>query len=122
MTRRQIDGPSKQEVVEIVKQNPTLDAHTIVKRFNCDLGRVNHARSELGLAQKRPFVPRPRLSQDDTKKVVANLRSEIDNLRKENAILSGELMKGDSAALIAELRGVIKYLERKLGEANGSSV
>jgi hypothetical protein len=31
-------------------------------------------------------------------------------------------MKGDSAALIAELRGVIKYLERKLEAANGSSV
>jgi hypothetical protein len=122
MPRRQIAGPSKREVVEIVRQNPTLDAHTIVKQFNCDLGRVNHARSELGLSQKRPFVPRPRLNQDEAKKVVANLRSEIDNLRKENAIFSRELMKGDSAALIAELRGVIKYLERKLEEANGSSV
>jgi hypothetical protein len=122
MTRRQIAGPSKREVVEIVKQNPTLDAHTIVKQFNCDLGRVNHARSELGLSQKRPFMPRPRRSKDDSQKVIARLRSEIDNLYDENASLSKELMKGDSAALIAELRGVIKYLERKLEEANGSSV
>jgi hypothetical protein len=122
MTRRQIAGPSKQEVLEIVRKNPNLDAHTIVRQFNCDLGRVNHARSELGLSQKRPFVPRPRLNQDEAKKVVASLKSEIDNLRKENAIFSRELMKGDSAALIAELRGVIKYLERKLGEANGTPV
>ena len=122
MARRQIAGPSKREVIEIVKQNPTLDAHTIVKQFNCDLGRVNHARSELGLSQKRPFIPRPRRSKDDSQKVIANLRSEIDNLRKENASLSKELMKGDSAALIAGLRGVIKYLERKLEEANGPSV
>jgi hypothetical protein len=122
MTRRQIAGPSKQEVLEIVRKNPNLDAHTIVRQFNCDLGRVNHARSELGLAQKRPFVPRPRLNQDDAKKVIASLKSEIDNLRKENVIFSMELMKGDSAALIAELRGVIKYLERKLEESNGSSV
>jgi hypothetical protein len=122
MKRRQIAGPSKREVVEIVKQNPTLDAHTIVKQFNCDLGRVNHARSELGLSQKRPFAPRPRRSKDDSQKVIAKLRSEIDNLYDENASLSKELMKGDSAALIAELRGVIKYLERKLEEANGSSV
>jgi hypothetical protein len=122
MKRRQIAGPSKREVVEIVKQNPTLDAHTIVKQFNCDLGRVNHARSELGFSQKRPFIPRPRRSKDDSQKVIAKLRSEIDNLYDENASLSKELMKGDSAALIAELRGVIKYLERKLEEANGSSV
>jgi len=122
MKRRQILGPSKQEVLQIVKQNPTLDAHTIVKQFNCDLGRVHHARSQLGLSQKRPFVPRPRLSKDDSQKVIAKLRSEIENLYDENASLSKELMKGDSAALIAELRGVIKYLERKLEEANGSSV
>ena len=122
MKRRQILGPSKQEVLEIVKQNPFLDAHEVVKQFNCDLARVHHARSQLGLSQKRPFVPRPRLTKDDPKKVIADLRLQVEELTEANTELASKAMKTDQGALVAELRGVIKYLERKLEAANGSSV
>ena len=85
MTRRQILGPSKREVVEIVRQNPTLDAHTIVKQFNCDLGRVNHARSELGIAQKRPFARRNKMAQST--KLAAYSKRRIEELEKEVEML-----------------------------------
>ena len=85
MTRREILGPSKREVLEIVKANPTMSAHEIVKQFNCDLGRVNHARSELGLSQKRPFAPRNRLAKNA--QLAAYSKRRIEELEKQVEML-----------------------------------
>jgi hypothetical protein len=131
MTRRQIAGPSKQEVLEIVRQNPTLNAHTIVQKFKCDLGRVNHARSELGIAQKRPFAPRNRSAK--SAELAAYSKRRIDELEKQVEILKTNpnteikyvpTPEHLSAArrLEAELldaKAVIAYLEKR---TYGSSV
>ena len=85
MKRRQIAGPSKREVLEIVKANPTMGAHEIVKQFNCDLGRVNHARSELGMSQKRPFAPRGGASK--RAQLAAYSKRRIEELEKEVQML-----------------------------------
>jgi hypothetical protein len=120
--RRVIHGPSKKEVIEIVKKNPNLTAHEIVKQFNCDISRVHHARSELGLAEKRPYKPRGE-SRSVSPRVVSVLRTQVEHLTEANIDLArSALRKPDQDDLIAELKGVIKYLERKLEEANGSSV
>jgi len=120
--RRVIHGPSKKEVIEIVKKNPNLTAHEIVKQFNCDISRVHHARSELGLAEKRPYKPRGE-SRSVSPRVVSVLRTQVEHLTEANIDLArSALRKPDHDDLIAELKGVIKYLERKLEEANGSSV
>ena len=120
--RRAIHGPSKKEVIEIVKKNPNLTAHEIVKQFNCDISRVHHARSELGMAEKRPYKSRGK-SRSVSPRVVSVLRTQVEHLTEANIDLArSALRKPDQDDLIAELRGVIKYLERKLEEANGSSV
>jgi len=120
--RRVIHGPSKQEVIEIVKKNPHLTAHEVVKQFNCDISRVHHARSELGLAERRAYKPRGK-SRSVSPRVVSVLRTQVEHLTEANIDLArSALRKPDQDDLIAELRGVIKYLERKLEEANGSSV
>ena len=126
MTRREITGPSKQEVLEIVRRNPTLDAHTIVRQFNCDLGRVNHARSELGIAKKRPFAPRNRSAK--SAQLAAYSKRRIEELEKEVQMLKTSpnteikyvaTPEHLSAArrLEAELldaKAVIAYLEKRL--------
>ncbi len=120
--RRVIHGPSKQEVIEIVKKNPKLTAHEIVKQFNCDISRVHHARSELGLAEKRPYKSRGK-SRSVSPRVVSVLRTQVEHLTEANIELAKSTFKNQHQDdLIAELKGVIKYLERKLEEANGSSV
>lgn len=126
MTRRQIHGPSKREVLEIVRANPTMGAHEIVKQFNCDLGRVNHARSELGMTQKRPFAPRNRSAK--SAQLAAYSKQRIEELEKEVQMLKTSpnteikyvaTPEHLSAArrLEAELldaKAVIAYLEKRL--------
>jgi hypothetical protein len=120
--RRVIHGPSKKEVLEIVKKNPNLTAHEIVKQFNCDISRVHHARSELGLAERRPYRPRGK-SKSVSPRVVSVLRTQVEHLTEANIDLAKTAFKNSHQDdLIAELRGVIKYLERKLEETSGSSV
>ena len=119
--RRVIHGPSKQEVIEIVKTNPNLTAYEIVKQFNCDISRVHHARSELGLAEKRPFKPRGK-SRSVSPRVVSVLRTQVEHLTEANISLAKSNIKDNQDVVIAELRAIIKYLEHKLEQANGSSV
>jgi hypothetical protein len=120
--RRVIHGPSKQEVIEIIKKNPNLTAQEIVKQFNCDISRVHHARSELGLAEKRPYQPRKK-AKSVSPRVVSVLRTQVEHLTDANIELAkSAFKKNHQGDLIAELQGVIKYLEKKLEQANGSSV
>jgi hypothetical protein len=119
--RRVIHGPSKQEVLDIVKQNPQLSAHEIVKQFNCDISRVHHARSELGLAEKRLYQPRKKASAVSPR-IVSVLRTQVEHLTEANISLAKSNMKDHQDVVIAELRAVIKYLENKLEQANGSSI
>ena len=119
--RRVIHGPSKQEVIEIIKKNPNLTAHEVVKQFNCDISRVHHARSELGLAEKRPYKPRGK-SRSVSPRVVSVLRTQVEHLTEANISLAKSNIKDNQDVVIAELRAIIKYLEHKLEQANGSSV
>jgi hypothetical protein len=120
--RRVIHGPSKQEIIEIVKNNPNLTAQEVVKQFNCDISRVHHARSELGLAEKRPYQPRKK-AKSVSPRVVSVLRTQVEHLTDANIELArSAFKKNHQDDLIAELQGVIKYLEKKLEQANGSSV
>jgi hypothetical protein len=119
--RRVIHGPSKQEVIEIIKKNPNLTAHEVVKQFNCDISRVHHARSELGLAEKRPYKSRGK-SRSVSPRVVSVLRTQVEHLTEANISLAKSNIKDNQDVVIAELRAIIKYLEHKLEQANGSSV
>ena len=120
--RRAIHGPSKREVIEIVKANPTMSARTIAQQFNCDISRVHHARSELGLAEKRPYQPRKK-ARSVSPRVVSVLRTQVEHLTEANISLAkSAFRKPDQDVVIAELRAIVKYLEHKLEQANGSSV
>ena len=121
MKRRVIHGPSKREVVEIVKANPMMGARDIVKQFNCDLARVNHARSELGLTQKRPFASRSKHTHDSPR-VISVLRSQVNELTEANISLAKSAAQDDKDEVIAGLRAIITYLEMKLERANGTPV
>lgn len=126
MGKRVIHGPSKREVVEIVKQNPQLSATEIVKKFNCDMARVHHARSELGLAQKRPFAPRNRSAK--SAKFAAYSKQRIEELEKEVQMLKTNpnvqikyvatpeqlsAVRKIEAELL-DAKAVISYLEKRL--------
>lgn len=119
--RRAIHGPSKQEVLDIVKQNPQLTAHEIVKQFNCDISRVHHARSELGLAEKRLYQPRKKASAVSPR-IVSVLRTQVEHLTEANISLAKSAAQDDKDEVIAGLHAIITYLEIKLERANGSSV
>jgi len=119
--RRVIHGPSKQEVIEIVKKNPNLTAHEVVKQFNCDISRVHHARSELGLAERRAYKPRGK-SRSVSPRVVSVLRTQVEHLTEANISLAKSVSQDDKDEVIAGLRAIITYLEMKLEKANGSSI
>jgi len=119
--RRVIHGPSKQEVIEIVKKNPHLTAHEVVKQFNCDISRVHHARSELGLAERRAYKPRGK-SRSVSPRVVSVLRTQVEHLTEANISLAKSVSQDDKDEVIAGLRAIITYLEMKLEKANGSSI
>jgi len=125
MKRRQILGPSKKEILEIVKQNPTMKAIQISKQFKCDLSRVHHARSELGLSDKRPYVPRKRtpnvFKEEQLKQRIEELLKETEMLKTHpnQEIRYVPTPEQISAARkleteLLEAKAVIAYLEKRL--------
>ena len=119
---RKIDGPSLKEVIELVKLHPEKTADDFVTSFNCDRARVHHARSVLGLSQKRPFAKRRngvkppglktvRTSTLDAKdKRIAELEKEIANTKVNKRT---EAAVGLLKAKLSNLREKIenKYLD-----------
>ena len=137
MTTRKINGPSKQEVLQIVKLNPTLTTTELVQKFGIDRGRAYHARSELGVAKKRLNPKRVsglktvRTSTLDAKdKRIAELEKELadwlDEFEKEKQKLwetterRFENLVGKLHEELMQAKAVIAYLEKKV--ANGTSI
>jgi predicted RNase H-like nuclease (RuvC/YqgF family) len=139
---RKIDGPSLKDVIELVKLYPEKTADDFVTSFNCDRARVHHARSVLGLSQKRPFAKRrngvkpPGLKTVRTSTLDAKDK-RIEELEKELADWLNEFEKekeklwkntehrfehlvGKLHEELMQAKAVIAYLEKKV--ANGTSV
>ena len=130
------------EVIELVKLNPEVTTDDFVNKFNCDRGRVHHARSVLGISKKRTFAKRKtgvkppglktvRTSTIDAKdKRIAELEKELtdwlNEFEKEKQKIWENTERGFKGLVdklhedLMQANAVIAYLEKKV--ANGNAV